>query len=178
MSNSHLRFLIIVPLVVWLCSCASPATKQELIVDETSFGTKHPYSVTVIAGGGGETDATGYTNITNEDLAGAIEESIIKTGLFSSVVESNDADYRLSVYMVSMSKPMFGFSFTIDMEMSWSLVNMKTGNAVMKESIKSSHTASAGEAFAAVTRIRMAVEGAAEDNIRQGLQKIANLPLN
>jgi hypothetical protein len=55
---------------------------------------------------------------------------------------------------------------------------MKTGNAVMKESIKSSHTASAGEAFAAVTRIRMAVEGAAEDNIRQGLQKIANLPLN
>ena len=177
MINNSFRLILVFTTVVWLGGCASPASKQELIVDDTSFGTRHPYSVNVIAGGGGETDAMGYTNITNEDLAGAIEESIIKSGLFSSVVKGDAADYKLSVYLISMSKPMFGFSFTINMEMSWSLVNIKTGNAVMKESIKSTHTTTAGAAFAATTRIRMAVEGAAEDNIRQGLQKIAELSL-
>ena len=58
------------------------------------------------------------------------------------------------------------------------LGNTKTGDAVMRESVKSSHTATAGEAFAAVTRIRIAAEGAAEKNIRQGLQKISELSLN
>ena len=178
MSNSYLRFLIIAPLVVWLSSCASPANKQELIASEISYGVHHPYSVSVVAAGGGETDAVGYTNITNEDLAWAVEESIVKTGLFSSVVKGNNADYKLSVTLVSMTKPMFGASFTIHMEMSWSLVNLKTGDAVMRESIHSSHTTSAGAAFAAVTRIRMAVEGAAEENIRKGLQKVAELSLN
>jgi len=178
MSNSCFRFLLIGPLVVWLSSCASPANKQELIVNEVSFGVHHPYSISVVAAGGGETDAVGYTNITNEDLAWAIEESIIRTGLFSSVVKGNNADYKLSVTLVSMTKPMFGASFTIHMEMSWSLVNLKTGHAVMRESIKSSHTTNAGEAFAAVARIRMAVEGASEENIRKGLQKVAELSLN
>jgi hypothetical protein len=178
MINSHIRLVLVCAVIVSLGGCASPATRKEIIVDDISFGTRHPYSVIVIAGGGGETDAAGYTNISNQDLAGAIEESIINSGLFSSVIKDDSADYKLSVYLISMTKPMFGFSFTIDMEMSWSLVNMETGNAVMRESIKSSHTTTAGEAFAAVTRIRMAVEGAAQDNIRQGLQKIADLSLN
>ena len=142
------------------------------------YGVKHPYSVSISTSGGGETSATGYTNITNEDLASAIEESITKAGLFSSVIKGSDADYKLGVSLVSMSKPMFGFSFKIDMEMAWSLVHAKTGDAVMRESIKSSYTATAGEAFAAVTRIRIAVEGATQNNIRQGLQKIAALPLD
>ena len=178
MRNSYYSFLLTCSLVALIGGCASPATKKEIIVENASFDTRHPYSVSVIAGGGGETTATSYTNITNEDLAGAIEESIMNSGLFSSVVKGDAADYKLSVYLVSMSKPMFGFSFTIDMEMSWSLMNMKTGDAVMRKSIKSSHTTTTGEAFAGVTRIRMAVEGAAEDNIRKGLQAIAGLTLN
>ncbi|MEN8803532.1 MAG: hypothetical protein ABF297_16295, partial [Thiogranum sp.] len=163
--------------VMWMVGCAAPAKKQALVVDGTSFGTKHPYSVSINTSGGGETSDTGYTNIPNEDLADAIEESIMNTGLFSSVIKGDGADYKLSVSLISMSKPMFGFAFTIDMEMAWSLVNGRTGDVVMRESIKSSHTSSAGEAFAATKRIRLAVEGATQDNIRQGLQKISELPL-
>jgi len=141
-------------------------------------GAKHPYSVSLSTSGGGETSDTGYTNIPNEDLAAAIEESITTSGLFSSLIKGDGADYKLSVSLFSMSKPMFGFSFEINMEMAWSLVNSRTGDTVMRESIKSSHTATAGEAFAAVKRIRLAVEGAAQNNIRQGLQKIGALSLD
>jgi len=178
MPSNHIRLVSVCAVVVWLAACASTPSKQALVVDDTSFGARHPYSVSISTSGGGETSAMGYSNITNEDLAAAIEESITKSGLFSRVIKGDGADYKLSVSLISMSKPMFGFSFTIDMEMAWSLVNARTGNIVMRESIKSSHTTGAGEAFAGVTRIRLAVEGAAQDNIHQGLQKIAALSLD
>jgi hypothetical protein len=177
MKSNRIRLVIVCAVFTWLAGCASPASRDALVVDDVSLGAKHPYSVSVSTSGGGETSAMDYTNISNEDLAAAIEESITTSGLFSSVIKGDGADYKLRVSLVSMSKPMFGFSFKIDMEMAWSLVNERTGEAVMRESIKSTHTATAGEAFAAVTRIRLAVEGAAQNNIRQGLQKIAALQL-
>ncbi|VAW74290.1 hypothetical protein MNBD_GAMMA14-1779 [hydrothermal vent metagenome] len=178
MKNNHIRMLWVCAVVLWLAGCASPATRQALIVDDTSFNVKNPYSVNVSTSGGGETGAMDYVNISNENLASAIEESIAKSGLFSSVVKGNDADYKLNVSLVSMSKPMFGLDFKIDMEMAWSLVNAKTGKAIMRESIKSSYTATPSDAFIAAKRVRLAVEGAAQNNIRQGLQKIAGLSLN
>ncbi len=178
MKNNHVHTLLVCVVVLWLAGCASPATRQALIVDDTSFSVKNPYSVNVRASGGGETGAMDYVNISNENLAGAIEESIIKSGLFSRVVKGDDADYRLNVSLVSMSKPMFGLDFKIDMEMAWSLVNTRTGKAVMRESVRSSYTATPSDAFVAAKRVRLAVEGAAQNNIRQGLQKIAGLSLN
>jgi hypothetical protein len=178
MKSKRIRLVMLWMFVAWLTGCASSPSREALVVGDVSFDTKHPYSVSISTSGGGETSATGYSNIPNEDLAAAIEESITTSGLFSSVIKGDGADYKLSVSLISMSKPMFGFSFTIDMEMAWSLVNARTGDAVMRESIKSSYTATAGEAFAAVTKIRIAVEGAAQNNIREGLQKIAALSLN
>ncbi|MCO5247300.1 MAG: hypothetical protein M9927_26335, partial [Anaerolineae bacterium] len=110
-------------------------------------------------------------------LAAAIEESITNSGLFSKIVSSDTADYRLNVALVSMSKPMFGFTFKIDMEMAWSLIDKATGEAVMRESIVSTHTATVGDAAVAVTRIKLAIEGAAQKNISLGLRKIAALKL-
>ena len=178
MKSKRIRLLMASAFVAWLAGCASPASRDALVVDDVSLGAKHPYSVSVSTSGGGETSAMDYTNISNEDLAAAIEESITTSGLFSSVIKGDGADYKLRVSLVSMSKPMFGFSFKIDMEMAWSLVNERTGEAIMRESIKSTYTATAGEAFAAVTKIRIAVEGAAQNNIREGLKKIAALSLN
>lgn len=177
MKNNIVRNVFVFAAVLWLAGCASPASKQALVVDDASVGVRYPYSVSVKTGGGGETGAMDYTNISDADLAAAIEESITKSGLFSTVVKGDNADYKLNVYLVSMSKPMFGLSFKIDMEMAWSLVNARTGEVVMKESIKSTHTATTGDAFVAATRVRLAVEGSAQNNIRQGLRKIAALSL-
>lgn len=177
MRNNDLRLALLAGIVIWLAGCASPARKEALVVDEASFGVSYPYSVNVSTRGGGETEAAGYTNISDEDLAAAIEESITNAGLFSSVVSQDAADYRLMVTLIKMSKPLFGLSFKIDMEMAWSLTNAETGEAVMRESIVSTHTATAGDAFAAATRIKLAIERAAQKNIQLGLGKIAELGL-
>ena len=177
MQSNKNRLGLLCLIVVWLAGCASPANRSALVVDDVPAATRHPHSVSITTSGGGETGAMDYTNISNEDLAGAIEDSIISSGLFNKVIKGDGADYKLNVSIISMSKPMFGASFKIDMEVAWSLVNAGTGNVVMREAIKSSHTATMGDAFVATKRVRLAVEGAAQNNIRDGLKKIAALKL-
>ena len=48
---------------------------------------------------------------------------------------------------------------------------------VWQESIASEYTATPGDAFAAVKRLRLATEGAAKNNIAEGLSRISKLSL-
>jgi hypothetical protein len=71
---------------------------------------------------------------------------------------------------------MFGGSFTVKMEAGWTL-KRASGATVWQESIKSEHTATMGDAMVGVTRLRLATEGAARNNIATGLAKIGQLNL-
>ncbi len=165
--------------VVWgLSGCSTPtATREGMILDPVPVLQKHPYSVALRTQGGIETGTTDFPGIPNEDFSKAIEESIIKTGLFTKVIQINGADYSLDVSIISMSKPLIGTSFTVNLETGWSLVKTANKEVVMRESIKSSNTATMGDAFVGVTRFRLAVEGAARENIRLGLLAISKLQL-
>ena len=76
-----------------------------------------------------------------------------------------------------MDQPSFGLTFTVKMEAGWQLKRVSDGSMVWQESIKSENTATTGDAFAAVTRLRLATEGAARKNIEQGLSRISALKL-
>lgn len=138
---------------------------------------QHPYSVSIRTQGGSQTSSVDTSNISNEDFAKAIEESILKSGLFTEVIHGEGSDYNLNVTIVAMSKPVFGVSLTVTMEVAWSLVNSETGDVVMRKAIKSTHTATMGDAFVGVVRLRFAVEGAARKNISLGIQEISGLNL-
>ena len=79
--------------------------------------------------------------------------------------------------ITQLNKPTFGLSFTVEMEAGWSLTKVSDKSVVMRKAIKSSHTATMSDAAVGVTRLKMAVEGAARNNIAQGLQAIAELNL-
>lgn len=167
----------LVAITVVLGGCASPASRDAMSTDSLSVARKHPYSVSIETRGGGETGAMDSSNISNEDLKAAIEQSITKTGLFRSIVQGKGGDYELTVTVTQLTKPLMGFSMTAGLETAWSLVKVADKSAVLRRAISSSHTAGAGEAFAGVTRLRLAVEGAARKNITQGLEAIAALNL-
>lgn len=181
MSKHYYLYRLLIVLFVFmiggLFGCASPAAKNAMVVENISEAKKHPFSVSVIAQGGSDTDAFGSPNISNEDFAKAIEESIVKIGLFTKVVNLQGADYELSVTITDLSKPAFGFNMTVEMEAAWSLMHTQSRNIVMRRSIKSSNTATVSEEFGAVNRVRLAVERAARYNIRQGLSDIGKLDL-
>lgn len=163
--------------IALLGGCASPAGTKAMVSDSAHVVHKHPYSVSVRTAGGRETSSIGTTQISDEAFANALTESISATRVFSSVVQGNDADYLLSVAVVEVEQPMFGFDLRVNLEAGWSLTELKSGKVVWKNSIKSTYAAGVGDAFVAVERLRLATEGAARENIRQGLQELSQLSL-
>lgn len=160
-----------------MTGCASPANRNAMAVQTMETTKTHPYNVSVETSGGSATGAMDSSNISNEDLKAAIEKSITQTNLFKSVVQGKDGDYELNVMVTNISKPMFGLSLTVELETGWSLTKVSDHNVVMRKVIKSSHTSTFSDAAVAVTRLRLAVEGAAQSNIAQGLQALAELNL-
>jgi hypothetical protein len=150
--------------VALLWGCATSATFEGMV--PTSFQTAKSQTVRVNVTGGQETVAVGRPQITNFAFTQALTESITKSRTFSIVVEdqSQNADYLLTVTLFSMDKRVFGR--TVKMEAGWTLRRADAGTVVWQESIISEHTDA---------DIRLATEGAARNNIAQGLRKISNL---
>lgn len=163
---------------VLLAGCAAPAGKQAMSPpDIQTAGKQHPGSVKVTASGGTDTGALDSSNIGNDDLRGAIEAAITRSKLFREVVQAAGGDYELSVTVIQLSKPIFGGTFTVDLEAGWSLVRVSDKRALWRQVIKTSGTATMSDAFVGVARLRLAVEAAARANIQQGLGAVAGLAL-
>src|SRR5213076_1263693 len=135
----------------------------------------YPYSVSVQTRGGTETSAMTGANVSNEELKVAVESSIVASKLFKSVVQDRNGDYELTIIITQLTKPVFGASFTVEMEAGWALTKVSDKTVVLRKVIKSAHTATLDDAIVGATRMRLAIEGAARKNIAQGLQAIAEL---
>lgn len=157
--------------------CATPATHEGMIPTDYDTARKQAKSVSVQVGGGQATSSMGKSQISDEAFAKALVEAITKSQTFSQVVQGKGGDYQLLVNIVSMEQPTFGLDMTVKMEAGWTLKNIATGQVVWQEAIKSQHTATTGDAFVGTTRLRMANEGAARNNIKQGLARISRLNL-
>jgi hypothetical protein len=171
-----------VALVLCTCAavlggCATGASHDAMVPTNVTVVKKHAKSVSIEVTGGQETDALGKSQISSESFAQALERAITDSQTFSQVIKGSTHDYRLSVVMASLDQPSFGFSFTVKMETGWTLKRADTGAIVWQDAIRSEYTASAGDAFAGVVRLRLATEGAARSNIAQGLSKISQLNL-
>lgn len=160
-----------------LGGCAAPVTHEALVPVKMEVAKRHDKSVAVVAGGGSETSAAGKSQVSDAELQKAVAEAISQTKTFSKVVDGKNGDYILTVSIFNLTQPSFGFSFTVTAEMGWTLTRADTGAKVWQESIKSEHTASATDAFAGVTRLKMATEGAIRNNVQQGLTKLSALSL-
>ncbi len=160
-----------------LVGCAAPASTQQMEAPALATAKQHPYAVSVQTRGGSETGAMDSTNVSDADLKAAIEASIAKSKLFRSIVPGKDGDYELVVAITQMSKPVMGFSFTVELECAWSLTKVSDRSVAMRKVIRSKHTTGATESFVGAKRLQMAVEGAVRNNITQGMEAIAALTL-
>jgi len=163
--------------VVLLGGCAKATTSTGMVPTSFEVARTHPQTVSVDVTGGQETGSMGKPQISNATFQQALVESITKSQMFSRVVEGAGGDYLLSVVLFSMDQPTMGFDFTVKMEAGWTLKRANTSATVWQEAIRSVYTATTDDAFAAITRLRLATEGAARNNIAEGLSKISKLNL-
>lgn len=175
-NKSLLYWVMLILAVSGLYGCASPADVKGMVAQVQTSITQ-PFTVAVRTQGGSETGAMDPSMISDADFAKAIEESITKGRVFTSVVSGKESDYELGVTILNFNKPMFGGSFIITLETAWSLTDTKTREAVMRKNITATYKASFGDSVVAVTRFRLALEGAAREAIKQGLEEISRLTL-
>jgi hypothetical protein len=175
--SSDSTLLILCVWVVLASGCASPASHQMMIPTDFAPAKKHPETVSVEVKGGTSTDTMGKSQISNEEFAQALVESINNSQTFSKVIPGSGANYLLTAQIVSLEQPTFGLSFLVKMEVGWTLKRIDTGKTVWQESIQSEFTATTGDAFIGAKRLRLATEGAARNNISAGLAKISRLDL-
>ena len=169
-------FLVASALILILTGCSSPA-KREAMIPQGVASKNYPHSLSVQTSGGSETGAMDSSNISDTNLKAAIEDAVVQSKLFASIIQLTSGDYQLSVRIINLSKPVFGATFTVDMETAWSLIKTADNSVVMRKSVKTSGKANIGDAFVAAVRLRLAVENAARENISQGLHAIAELNL-
>lgn len=159
-----------------LGGCATPAAQQGMAAPVTAAARQHPHAVSVAVSGGSETGALDSSNIGNAELKAAIEQSIAASGLFKAVLQG-EAPYALSASIVQLRKPLFGGTFTAELEVGWTLLRGADRTIVWRKVLPSQGTATMGDSLVGVTRLRLAVERAAQDNIRQALAELAALSL-
>jgi hypothetical protein len=168
--------LVLVSALV-LAGCAMQPRPDAMVPERVSLSHKSSADVSIAVSGGQELTATsGRSQISNDSFAKALAGSIEKSGLFARVSPAG-AHYKLTAFIGKVDQPMFGFSLTVKMEVSYTLVDTRSGSTVWTKNIPSDHTAKVGEHFVGVERLRLATEGAAKDNIRQALEEIAALNL-
>lgn len=156
-----------------LAGCASPANPRAMVPASVSLQKKCAGTVSVVSTGGQKTNPLWTSQVSNEDFATALRMSIERHGLFSKVIQSGTGDYRIDVRLIRLRQPMIGFNMTVQAEIEWRLTDARTGRTVWTETTNNSFTATVGDAFAGIARLRLANEGAIRENIKTGLEHMS-----
>lgn len=157
--------------------CASPSQSANMVAVPEVTVTKHAESVFVQVTGGSDTSSMGASKISNADFAEAIKASITQSGLFAKLAAMDQADYQIEASIVRLDQPIFGASFTVNIETNWRLVHRSDSKVVWQKAVVTSYTATMGDAMVGVTRLRLANEGAARKNIQEAIAQMSALTL-
>ena len=169
------RLIGMAVVVVLLSGCVSGA-KLEGMVHRAPAAVYPPTLVEAVeigdVAGGKATNPLWMTEISNGAFSGALTASLAEQGLLAE-----RGRYQLHAQLVAVERPIAGLNMTSTTHVFYQLVDSQTGHALLTETIVARHTARAGEAFFGGTRLRLAVEGAARENIRLLLERLQGLEI-
>jgi hypothetical protein len=152
-------------------ACSTTAEREAMVPVDLTIGVQHPASVATTITRGSDVDAD---TIVDADFLWAVEQAIAKAQVFRAVVPGKDADCLLAVHVAKLTQPSMGANLTVRITTRWTLTTTD-GRPLADEVVESSYTAKWGEAFAGMTRLRLATEGAARTNIADGLSRLGRL---
>jgi len=117
-------------------------------------------------------------NLEPEDLTILIRDSFTKTGLFSKVVLSGEADYTLSANIKYQSQRAHtNAAVETFLRIEYKIINYDQTQVVWEEEIGSSNDVKITQKLNGITRSVHSFEGAVRQNIERLIQKISKLPL-
>jgi hypothetical protein len=150
-----------------LAACASPSRPEAMILGATpgliaSSGDLGYRSVTsVVVSGGSETNPLWTAQVSNEDLKTALEGSLAAAGYMGS----DGSPMVVTANMIALNQPLAGLDLSVTSRIQYSVT--RDGRVVFNDTVSATGTATMGEAFAAVERLRLANEKSIQENIKQ-----------
>lgn len=156
-----------------LTACTITPERGALVPEKFQMQARHNGSVKVLVSGGNEANMIDGIQISNEVFAGATEDAIKKSGLFTQVTNASASDFRVEVLIQRLMRPTAGFGMESQLSALWVLRATTPERPLWQDLIVSQGAASVGDAFSGLTRMRMAIERAASNNIQRAVQEMS-----
>jgi len=172
-----IRIFLAVGLLSLLSACATPSQPTAMAISGVAVTSKSSETVSITVTGGRVTSSAYVSQISDADFREALKQSILKSALFSRVVGDNSGRYRLGAYIGALTQPLMGMSLTVNLEVSYTLVDSINASIVWQQSIATAYTATGSDSIIAATRLRLANEAAARKNIEAAIAAMGNLGL-
>jgi len=113
------------------------------------------------------------SEIDNNAFAGALKQTLQKQGLLAG-----SGRYQLEALLLEVDQPVFGLDFEVTTHVKYILTDRENNGAVvLNETIIAPYTATIGDAFAAIKRLRLANEGSGKANIQGLVEKLSELQI-
>lgn len=161
---------------IYLQGCATGATVAGMTSVKTfeSVNTKIPAKISVAKTEGGKSTNPLWTSqVGSKEFEQALTASLQSNGLLAT----DSGAYILKPTLKKLDQPLFGFDLTVKADVLYILQESASGKELFNETISSSYTATVGDAFAAVKRLRLANEGAIRSNIEAMIEKLGKVSL-
>jgi len=171
-----LKLLFVVSFSIFLFGCATGAKMENMAYTDSdatqkNYDEKLKNEVAVSSVSGGEDTNPAWTSeISDENFSGALKESLAKQGLLSET-----GKYKLKVTLVKVEQPLFGLDMTVTTHVNYTLTDSQENKVVYENTVVTPYTATVGDAFVGVQRLRLANEGSGKENIKTLLDELSKL---
>ncbi|OZG74786.1 hypothetical protein BTA51_05610 [Hahella sp. CCB-MM4] len=157
--------------------CASPARVDQMVASgHLNYDKNLQHSIELTDVKGGESTNPLWTSeIGNPEFTSALRQSLHQQNLLGS---EDQTKYELTANLISVDQPLLGLDMEVITLVEYSLTEKATGKSIFKQSIQAPYTATVGDSFIAIERLRLANEGSARENISQLLNKLAELKID
>ena len=164
MKRSSVHLLAVTALIC--AGCSSPLKPEAMIAEIHQPIHKSSSAVVVSVTGGQATSAlVGSEQITDEDFAKALRQSIEQSKLFAHALREGSATYQLQAWIARIYRQ-FNANWIVWMEVNYALTRTTDQQVMWKKAVLSSYKSMVGPGF-----------GAARGNIEQAIQEISQLRL-
>ena len=157
----YIKILFIVGLLFGFSGCAQKALMSNMTVkhlDKQSYDSSYRKAISIQSLVG--------SKINNDEFKKAVITSLINAGLYSK-----NGKYKLKIEIIDIAQPSIGFDMTVTMTVKYTLLNYEDKSIVFQKIIKSPYTATVSDAFVGMTRLILAKEGSAKENIYKLLKE-------
>lgn len=161
-----------------LGACSPPVRSDRMApapTTETQFAADSPLrdGIALKNVGGGE-PPTEDSNIGDDQLRQAVQDALQQYGLLQA--EDAKARFRLNVTLVKLNSPGAGLDLRVNSQVRYTLARVDTGVVLFNDVVAASYTATMGDEFIAILRLRLAKEGSIRANISAFLERLKALP--